>query len=782
MNCPRKDIFGTKGQTLEALASLIHTATVLPQIIVSRKEWLENEQNYFKNIFSTEWINAPLAVRSSFLGEDGKTESKAGLFDTKLGVCGQDELNSAINALFGHKDSSDDADQIIVQPFITDPTISGVAFTYDPNSQTPYYVINFSERSGDTTIVTSGTTNDLQTFICSRSTYEVDNLFLNSILKLLHELEEKTALPTLDVEFTVSKSLGLVLLQARPLTGISQGQMLNPDTQDIIISAIEKKIEEAARPHPDLFGKKAIFGIMPDWNPAEIIGVRPMPLALSLYGKLITDENWAYQRDNYGYRNLRSFPLMKNFFGLPYIDVRVSFNSFLPKTIPDELAKKLVEYYLKKLRDHPSSHDKVEFDIIHSCCHFSLRDRLAELTQYGFSKKECKAIFLNLRNLTSDIVNNDTNLWKSDLERFTELKDRREKLLQSGLSNTSKVYWLLEYCERYGAVPFAGIARAAFISAQLLESLVNCDIWSPTDLMAFYATIDTVSSELHRDFIKMDRQTFLSKYGHLRPGTYDIRLQRYDECPDEYFDWEAVATKSDIKSTLEYQLSSKHNELITAKLKRYGLKFSVEKMFEFIRATITGREYGKFVFTESLSDALSMFKDICAKNGFSAEDACFADIECIRSLYNGSEPVKSVLARSIAAGRAKYNFTKNVSLPPLITEPADARAFYLPPERPNFITNRQASGPVILCTTDRSTLPGGILFIPNADPGFDWIFSTEINGFITQYGGVNSHMAIRANELGIPAVIGAGERFFTEWSKASFLFLDASNQIVRPLA
>ena len=118
----------------------------------------------------------------------------------------------------------------------------------------------------------------------------------------------------------------------------------------------------------------------------------------------------------------------------------------------------------------------------------------------------------------------------------------------------------------------------------------------------------------------------------------------------------------------------------------------------------------------------------------------------------------------------------------MITEPTDARAFYLPPERPNFITNRQASGPVILYGKNRSELSGGILFIPNADPGFDWIFSTGINGFITQYGGVNSHMAIRANELGIPAVIGAGERFFTEWSKASFLFLDASNQIVRPLA
>jgi phosphohistidine swiveling domain-containing protein len=782
MNYSGQDIFGTKGQTLEALASRIQAATTLPQVIVSRKEWLEDQLNCLEKIFLNEWMSAPLAVRSSFQDEDGKTHSKAGLFDTKLGVSGRSELINAINSIFDQKDSSADADQIIVQPFIVDSTISGVAFTYDPNSQTPYYVINYGDRNSDTTIVTGGTTNDLQTFICSRSTYEVGDIFLDSILKLLHELEDKTGLATLDVEFTVSKSLGLILLQARPLTGIPHGQLLDPDAQEQIIKAIEKKIEEAARPHPDLFGEKAIFGIMPDWNPAEIIGVRPMPLALSLYGKLITDENWAFQRDNYGYRNLRSFPLMKNFFGLPYIDVRVSFNSFLPKTIPDELAKKLVEYYLKELRDEPSRHDKVEFDIIYSCCDFSLPDRLIELTQHGFTTKECEVIFLNLRNLTSDIINDVTNLWQSDLERFAELKVRRENLLQSGLSNTSKLYWLLEYCERYGAVPFAGIARAAFISVQLLGSLVSCNIWSPTELMDFYATIDTVSSELHRDFKKLNRSTFLFKYGHLRPGTYDIRLPRYDECPDEYFDWEPDSSSNAVESTPEYILSSKHHKLVDAKIKTLGLNFSVEKMFEFIRASIVGREYGKFVFTESLSDALSMFKDICAENGFSTEDASFADIEVIRSLYNGSEPAKSVLARSIAAGREKHSFTRNVSLPPLITEPSDARAFYLPQERPNFITNRQTSGPVTLYSEDRSKLPGSILFIPSADPGFDWIFSTGIHGFITQYGGVNSHMAIRANELGIPAVIGAGEQLFSKWAKEKFIFIDASNQIIRPLA
>ncbi|WP_200861049.1 PEP-utilizing enzyme [Aeromonas diversa] len=68
--------------------------------------------------------------------------------------------------------------------------------------------------------------------------------------------------------------------------------------------------------------------------------------------------------------------------------------------------------------------------------------------------------------------------------------------------------------------------------------------------------------------------------------------------------------------------------------------------------------------------------------------------------------------------------------------------------------------------------------IPNADPGFDWIFSYNISGLITAWGGVNSHMAIRAGELGIPAIIGAGERRFTMWSMAKCLEIDCAGKRV----
>ena len=90
--------------------------------------------------------------------------------------------------------------------------------------------------------------------------------------------------------------------------------------------------------------------LLPDWNPAEIIGKKPRPLALSLYRELITDHIWAENRKNYGFSNLRQFHLMTSFFGTPYIDVRIDFNSWLPKDLNKNIKKKLINFYLTKFK------------------------------------------------------------------------------------------------------------------------------------------------------------------------------------------------------------------------------------------------------------------------------------------------------------------------------------------------------------------------------------------------------------------------------------------------
>ena len=119
---------------------------------------------------------------------------------------------------------------------------------------------------------------------------------------------------------------------------------------------------------------------MSDWNPAEMIGNKPKPLALSLYSELITDNVWAEQRDKYGYKNVFPNPLMINLGGIPYIDLRVDINSFLPKNLNKKLENKIVDYYLKRLKKNPFLHDKIEFEIVETCYDF-------------YSKKKSSKIF-----------------------------------------------------------------------------------------------------------------------------------------------------------------------------------------------------------------------------------------------------------------------------------------------------------------------------------------------------------------------------------------------------
>ena len=65
-----------------------------------------------------------------------------------------------------------------------------------------------------------------------------------------------------------------------------------------------------------------------------------------------------------------------------------------------------------------------------------------------------------------------------------------------------------------------------------------------------------------------------------------------------------------------------------------------------------------------------------------------------------------------------------------------------------------------------------IVLIENADPGFDFLFGLGIKGLITQYGGANSHMAIRCLEENIPACIGIGEKSFDIIKKSKIIELN----------
>ena len=761
------------------MAARIQSAQVLPLVHFTVGEWQAGAAAVIGKLLGNSGLGGPLIVRSSALHEDANGSSLAGHYRSIANVIGETALRSAIDdVIASYADDPSPDNRVLVQPMLQDVRACGVAFSRDPNTGADYIVINY-EQGGDTTAVTGGRGQSLKTHYYWKHGPAAPSEELRDIVTLVAEMEQLFGEMPLDIEFARDGKGRLYLFQVRPLV-ITRKPGMSSSQQTDVLQQIAAKIDAANRPHPYLHGRRTVYGVMPDWNPAEIIGIRPRPLALSLYREIITDSIWAYQRDNYGYKNLRSFPLLIDYQGLPYIDVRVSFNSFIPADIPSELANRLVDYYIEALARSPSLHDKVEFEIVLSCYSFDLKDRLAGLRKNGFSEADCQLLTKSLNRLTNRIIHRDTGLWRKDTERIDTLTQRHATIMNADMDTVSRIYWLLEDCKRYGTLPFAGLARAGFIAVQILRSLVCHGVLSEADRTAFMNGLDTISTAMGRDLASLDRAAFLRKYGHLRPGTYDILSPRYDEAPDRYFDWSTPRQPTPAAGHAPFALSLEQMRTIGKLLELHKLEHDVVGLFGFLEAGIKGREYSKFVFTRSLSDALSLIGRLGAEHGFSVDDMSYVTIDNLYNLYSSSGNVRNVLADAIARGRAQHARTCAVSLPPLITGPENVWQFEMPPSEPNFITQLSVSGPVVQVTPD-CDLDGKIALITNADPGFDWIFSRGIKGFITAYGGVNSHMAIRASELNLPAVIGAGEILFAQWSAARMLELDAANRQVRIL-
>jgi len=102
---------------------------------------------------------------------------------------------------------------------------------------------------------------------------------------------------------------------------------------------------------------------------------------------------------------------------------------------------------------------------------------------------------------------------------------------------------------------------------------------------------------------------------------------------------------------------------------------------------------------------------------------------------------------------------------------------------PNFITQKKITAEILILRSEKSkpSLKNKIIIIEGADPGYDWIFSQEIAGLITKYGGVNSHMAIRCAEFGIPAAIGCGEQRYEMLIESNKVHLDCASGMIKVL-
>jgi phosphoenolpyruvate synthase/pyruvate phosphate dikinase len=762
----------SKADTLAFFQPQLKHATVLPLIQFSFEHWQQQPTELIDVILNQ--FTGPYVVRSSASDEDQQHQSMAGAYLSVLNVApDRATLTQSIDAVFASYQSTQQQDQVFVQPMLNNCDCAGVMFTQEPVSGAPYYLISV-DHSGGTDTVTAGRDNSSSTYVIERnSVIELD--WHRQLIALAEELQEYYPNQALDIEFALS-SAQLFLFQVRPLLTRTLSE-LPEEAYRLEQNCIQKKLSRLTQRHPYLLGDQGLFGVMPDWNPAEIIGIKPRPLALSLYKELVTDSIWAHQRFNYGYRDLRGFPLLLVLGGTPFIDIRVSFNSFIPVKLEHTLADRLVNFYLNKLKSQPHLHDKVEFEIVYSCYSFDLPQRMQELKTAEFTPPELELISKTLLELTNAIIADDSGVWEQDLQKIDELTKRQQEIQKSPLNKLDKIYWLLEDCKQFGTLAFAGLARAGFIAMQLLNSLRSTDMITADEHQQFLLSVRTVSSELIRDLQLLEQPAFLLKYGHLRPGTYDILSPRYDEAAAVYFGTETTQTEHQQHAEQDFQISLKALNRINQTLKAAGFQVDAVALFNFIKKAIEAREYSKFVFTKSLSDALVLIEALGKQLGFDKAEMAYADIKDILKLHSTTLSAYETLTSSIQLGQQYHQLCQWIKLPVLIRSAAEASYFQLLPGEPNFITTGSIIAPCCSAATP-TELQGKIVFIEAADPGYDWLFSKNITGLITKFGGCNSHMAIRAAELGIPAVIGAGEQLYTRWQQAKILQLDCQSRKV----
>lgn len=771
--------FQTKAKNLYNLQSKLTKAKVLPLVLTSLKELEQNKEAIFNKIshLNTEKV----IIRSSSSSEDSMVNSNAGAFLSLANVLTNDKIEflQALEKVGNSMPSKDD--EILIQPMLENIELCGVGFSVDKDNFSPYFCLQYDE-SGSSNSITDGSVKNAKTYYHYRQSLEFKDEKVKQIIELIKELENLYDCCSLDVEFAFAKlehKSELICLQVRPLVMHNKNNLFNALPKEAL-ERFAKRFISLQELRPRVLGDKALFGVMPDWNPAEIIGLKPKRLAFSLYKEIITDNIWAYQRDNYGYRDLRSHPLIHSFLGIPFVDVRLSFNSFIPKNLDEKIAKKLANFYLNKLNQNHELHDKIEFSIVYSCYDFNIPAKLKELLAHGFNENEIKRLEFSLLELTNKIINPSSGLYLKDIKKASKLRQRYENIIKSDFSLIDKIYWLLEECKRYGTLPFAGVARAGFVAMQLLNSLVEINFFTKEEKNSFLNSLNTVSKVLSQKTFELNennKEEFLNEFGHLRAGTYNILSPRYDENFDLYFNIneKKLENKSHFNDEI-FKISKQKQEQLNILLKEHGLEVDFEEFFDFLKQAIEGREWVKFEFTRLLSKALFYIEELGRYYKIEKEDLAHLDIKSILNLYSSLYSInpKEQFLEEISRHKKEYELTQAIKLPSLLSSSDQIFSFYVHRIIPNFITQKS-----IIANTARESdqdLEGKIVLIYAADPGYDYLFAKKIAGFITCYGGANSHMAIRASELGLPAVIGVGEENFKTYLKASKINIECESE------
>ena len=711
-----------------------------------------------------------IIVRSASFNEDNNT-SNAGKFLSIPNINLEDykKIESSITLVFKSYGKNQKNHYVLVQEYIQNAEKVGVIFTADPRNGSPFRTINFND-SNHTELITSGKSNGKIIYYFKHVSKSKLPKKVQYIETLIKKLEAKFPKIFLDIEFLILKK-SIYVLQVRKLN-----TKKNPFIDfKKSLNDLAKKITKMTTEKSHLIGEDRYFSTMTDWNPAEIIGLKPKPLAISLYQSLITNEVWAESRVSLGYKDVTKIPLLYSFLGTPYIDLKTDINSFLISNLSDEIQTKLLKFYFKKFKQSPHFfYDKIESNLVINCISLDKNKYIEILKNSQLKKRDREIVIKKYTDLTVNLIfklEENINKYKHGESLFKKLKTTKN-------STINKIYLIHNICKNYGTLPFANLARMGFVAVEFLNSFENLKIISSGEKKHFLETIKSVSFEMSKDLSK-SKSKFLNKYGHLRPNTYEISTPSYLENYKNYFKKIKPITKRPKKFIFSNIQKNKINKL----LKNNDFKkINANLLINFIENSIYERESSKLFFTKIVDELFNQLKNLFKRIGLKEKDLQYLNIKKILDLYEqySHEDIIKDLKKDILTNKETYNFNQNFNLPNIILNKDDIYMFEEEKASPTFVTKKIISSKFININkmTKKLNLDDKIVCIENADTGYDFIFNYKINGLITAFGGPNSHMSIRCNEFSLPAAIGIGEKKFQQLVKNNSLYLNCEKKMI----
>ena len=719
------------------LAMMTQIGVVVPQGLILDDLPTEEE---FKKI--SEFAGSgdfTLAVRSSATGEDSKENSFAGQNSTFLFVDNDEDLKLAIENCFNsiHKESSrayrkhflgSDKEvpmNVVIQRMI-DPAYSGVYFSRDPRGKIDGWMYEYIDGVGEDlvsgkrtpTIVSEGSNN------YKEISESQERALLNYSKQVEAEYEDE-----FDIEWAIDKNGVVFILQARPITAKSS------------ISNLKVLGKKELKRLEDNYSANTVWDgqTFAEWT------VAPTVLTTELWANSFRREqafDLALKKLGYlGFKEDQNDSLLDTVFGKSYINLN-----------------KLGELYFGpipySIEPVPRPHLKFHFSKISPKVVFNTPKTVLRMLKVGLSINTHRRDMIE--EATRELVNLSTLLKRpNDPEIYRSWSDQK---LNERIAKECHLFHERTLVWPYVLISLTETTIQTLIS--LLKSIYPQD--TANELIKKWSGqgINSETYEMGRYFKKACakpemRPLFLERYGHRGPGELDLSSKRWSEIgEDAFYDLSLEDYEKSKMSREDYDVEAEIEEMKTFK------KSIVLEEWRILKSLLELREKWKMALLKPYCHIRFLLLEKERRLGIENESDIFW--LSLEEVTHFEESMKTLIRerKAEAASLKNFNFSTVASL----SEIKDVINGEIKVD--NSLSGEGISAGIVKGEIVVINNPGDwksvnwpnnpIVVAQSTDPGWTPVF-TKASGIIVERGGVLSHCAIVAREMGIPAISGINQ-------------------------